>query len=286
MTITQSIYKTVVKTFGNTKLVKVSWIRRLNNKLREKLKPEFIITQEGHKIFLDKQDSLHLSIYNNWERENFQLETMKKIVKEGDFVVDVGANIGFYTLILAKLVGDEGKVFAFEPHPMNVSLLKKNIKANNYENVIVIERAISNEKKNMKLYIDNQSIACSSLVCLTDSHDTNIIVEVNTLDNYFKYMKINFMKIDVEGFEGHVIEGSKKIIKNNNVKIMTEICPPALEGSGFGQENYLKLLKEQGFNLYNINEKNKELVLVGVSELMNINPFTKNLLCIKNEINF
>lgn len=279
----QQLYKKAVKTFRNTKLVKVGWIRKFNNKLRGKLKPEFIITKENNKIFLDENDDLHLSIYDNWERESLEIETIKKIVSEGDTVIDIGANIGFYTLILAQIVGEKGRVYAVEPHPISVSLLRKNIEANNYMNVTIIEKAFSNEIKEGILYLNNQ-LSASSLGELDETYNKSIQIGIDTLDNFFEDIKINFIKIDVEGFEGNVIEGGKEIIENNDLKIITEINPPALESSGYGQENYLKLLKQMGFNLNYIDEDNNKLIPIEVNQLINLNPYVKNVLCKKSDI--
>ena len=66
---------------------------------------------------------------------------VKRIVRNGDIVVDIGAHIGYYTLIFARLVGPKGKVFAFEPEPNNFNLLIKNIKINGYKNIIPVQKA-------------------------------------------------------------------------------------------------------------------------------------------------
>lgn len=77
----------------------------------------------------------------------------KKIVKEGDVVIDLGANIGYFALLAAKLVGPTGKVFAFEPEPQNFSYLKKNVELNNYTNVMIEQKAVSNYNRRTKLFI-------------------------------------------------------------------------------------------------------------------------------------
>jgi FkbM family methyltransferase len=279
------IYKKIVKIFGKTKLTKINWIMKLNNHLRSKLKPEFIITKNGNKLFLDNNDSLHLSIYNNWERENFEAETMKKIIKKGDIVLDLGAHIGYYTLILAELVGAEGKVYAFEPDPMNFSLLEKNITVNNFKNVILIQKAVSDKVGKVKFYLNKEHSASNSLY-KDKSHNNFVEVETVKLDDYFKDFnkEINFMKIDVEGAEGSVIIGAKNLLRRSpNLVLITEICPPALENSEFGQKNYLELLKKNNFKLYYLNEEKETSVPMTVEEVIKINPYTKNLLCIKQK---
>jgi len=98
---------------------------------RRKTTPK-IVNVLGHKMYLDDLDTLHLAINGIWE----PLETnlIKNKIKEGDIVLNIGANIGYYTLLIARLVGSNGKVFAFEPDLNNFKILKKNIEINNYKN--------------------------------------------------------------------------------------------------------------------------------------------------------
>lgn len=93
---------------------------------------------QGHKMFIEPADGLEFLIKPH--HEEFETEIFKKEIKKGDTVLDLGAHIGYYTLLAAKLVGEKGKVFAFEPEPTNFALLKKNIKINNYQNVIPVQK--------------------------------------------------------------------------------------------------------------------------------------------------
>ena len=280
--ISLKIYRRIVKALNKTILTKSKWIMNLNYNLRKKLKPEFIITKEGHKIFLDEGDGLHLSIYNDFDGESFEMETVKKIVKEGDIVIDLGANIGVYTLLLAKLVGDKGKVYAFEPSPESFMLLKKNIKENSYKNIIPVQKAVSNKSGKAKLYLTKNNPGNNHLKNSDPANDKSVEVEVTTLDEYVKDFdkKINFIKMDVEGFEGYIIQGGMNLFTDQEVKLTTEVHPELSELSGFGQENYLNILKKLNFNLYFIDEEKNVLTPMGIKELVNLN-FTKDLLYTK-----
>ena len=105
--------------------------RRLNNYVISHYKTNYV-ELDGRKMFLDPKDSLRLSLKEYGKRE---MELVKKIVKKGVVIVDLGANIGFWTLVFAKIVGDEGHVFAFEPGPANFGILKKNVEINHFQNV-------------------------------------------------------------------------------------------------------------------------------------------------------
>ena len=82
--------------------------------------------------------------------EPFITAFVKDMIKEGDIVIDIGAHIGYYTLLFSKLVGKTGKVFAFEAHPDNFTLLKQNVETNGYTNVVVENKAVSNYNGKIK----------------------------------------------------------------------------------------------------------------------------------------
>lgn len=186
--------------------------------LEPRLKSNVADVQE-HKMFLDSKDSLDLSIFGLYEKLETQL--VKKEIWMGDVVLDIGANIGYYTLIFAKLVGENGKVYAFEPDPTNFALLEKNVKTNGYENVILEQKAISNKNGKVKLYLGEDNKASHTIF---DTHDNRQSIEIEAirLDDYFKNYDggIDFIKMDIEGAEGYAIQGMalllRKTKKNKN----------------------------------------------------------------------
>lgn len=150
-----SIYKYAVKILSGHRIGKFYHIRVAHNFIISHLKTTFAEV-DGHKMFLDSKDSLNLSI--NGIYEPLQTELVKKEIKKGDVVLDIGANIGYYTLIFAKLVGEDGKVFVFEPAPTNFSFLKKNVEINSYKNVVLVQKAVSNKTGKLKLYLSEDNI--------------------------------------------------------------------------------------------------------------------------------
>ena len=179
------------------------------------IRSEFVKIGE-QKLFLDKEDSLMLSIKNN-DHEVLETEYLKYIIQEGDTVIDLGANIGYYTLIFAKLVGESGHVFAFEPEPSNFELLSKNIKENKHENVTLVQKATSNKNSKIKLYVSKRNLASHRIFDAGDKRKS-IEIDVITLNEYFKKNTnpIKIIKMDVEGAEGATLLGASKIIENSN----------------------------------------------------------------------
>jgi len=208
------------------------------------------------------------------------------LIKKGDVVVDIGANIGYYSLIFAKLVGNNGKVYAFEPEPNNFELLKKNVMINDYTNVELICKGVSNENGNVNFYLDNKNKGGHSLID-TIKEKESIKIDLIRLDDYIQDQRIAFIKIDIEGYEFEAIKGMSRILqKTNNVKLMTEFNPYLLKKSGIEPIEYLKLLKDFGFNIYNLEKKNKKVVPIKFTEFVKTySPNRRdntNLLCLKN----
>jgi len=276
------IYKSIVKKYSSYNLVRFAWIERLNNYIRRNLHKDYIITTDGFKVFLDKDDALHLSIHPDWNREEFMIKTVKEIVNEGDIVVDVGANIGIYSLILSKLVGEKGRVYSFEPDPDNFSLLLKNMKENNIKNVIMVNKAISDKEGKQNLYLNKDNSAFHSLIRYNNNlFEKSIEVGTTTLDNFFSNLnkKVNFIKMDIEGYEGDALKGAKELLKKSGkIKIIIEFSPEIIKNSNFGIKNLLNLLKSYNLEIRKIDEENKKLNKISDEELAK-SPVDMNLLC-------
>jgi len=263
---------------GNNKAVSTIF-----NYLKSNLKSDFVEI-DGNKLFLDKNDSLSLSI--NGIYEEFETNIVKKEITSGDVVIDIGANIGYYTLIFAKLVGNGGKVFAFEPDPTNFELLKKNVEINGFKNVILEQKALSNNPGKMMLSLNKENTAGHHLNFKNDFVSNSVEVDVLSLDEYFSNdnTTINFIKMDVEGAESNVIRGMTNILKNSkSLKMIVEYNPIAINQIGLDPENYLNLLIENGFLLYDIDEKTKTLEKTDSKELLKkYDELYTNLFCIKD----
>ena len=281
------IYKAVKAVFGGHGIGRIYLIRIINNAVLKHIKSNFVVVR-GHKMFLDSKDSLNLSLYGVYEE--FETELIEKEVKKEDSVLDIGANIGYYTLIFAKLVGEHGKVFAFEPDPTNFELLRRNIEENGYKNVVLINKAVSDKSERLKLFLSEDNLADHRIY---DSQDGRKFIEIESirLDDYFKGYsgKIDFIKMDIEGTEYGAVRGMGTLFKKTKgLIIISEFWPFGLKRSGVEPVEYLNTLREYGFHLYELNEKEKKLNSVDIAKLLKAYTVGKenhaNLLCTEKEV--
>ena len=170
-------------------------------------------------------------------------------ISKGDIVIDVGANVGMFTVKAAKQVGNSGLVIAIEPAESNLNLLKKNIELNKFKNVITIPKAVGSLEGNSKFYISKHS-ATHSMVLMPFNQEivkNEIEVEVDTLDNIAQQLnlkKIDFVKMDAEGAELTILKGAEK-----SLKIIKHLAIGA-EHYDNQAEELKQFLEERGFTAW------------------------------------
>jgi FkbM family methyltransferase len=158
--------------------------------------------------------------------EPYETELILRQARVGDVVVDVGANIGYYTVLLADKVGKNGKVYAFEPDITNFEILVKNIKENKLKNVVVVNAAVGSKSGKLKLHKSKENFGDHKLY----GKDKDIEeVKIIKLDDYLADVKVDLMKIDTQGWEPEVIGGAMKIIKRDQPIMFIEYSPASYQ---------------------------------------------------------
>jgi FkbM family methyltransferase len=240
---------------------------------------------EGNRMFLNSQDVLS-DLISLHSFEPLETKLVMKTIKKGDVVLDIGANIGYYTLIFAKLVGDEGKVFAIEPDPGNFALLEKNVRTNCYNNVVLVQKAASNVTGSCRLYLCERNKGMHRIY-MSRYCNRSVQVECVRIDDLLvDYCgEIDFIKMDVEGSEWAVVEGMALLLKKSaHLKMMTEFAPYAIKESGVEPGQYLKLLEDSGFQIYQMNYAGMKVEKANIAGLLRMNTDREditNLLCVK-----
>jgi len=149
--------------------------------------------------------------------ESYKTEAFMANLQPGDVVIDIGAHVGYFTAIASRKVGEDGKVIAFEPRPLNLRFLKKHVNLNNLRNVRIVPYGVAEISGNRHFDIDTGT----GTGHISESGEMKI--EVVSLDKEYdggRIPKPDFLKIDVEGGEVDVLKGSKRVIKSTYPKIL------------------------------------------------------------------
>lgn len=186
----------------------------------------------------------------------------KQILKRGMKVIDVGANIGYYSILAARLVGETGKVWAFEPDPQNYSRLLDNIRLNHLNNIEPISKAVTAEVGTANLYRSDTDSGKHSLIKLLSSQRPPLTVETVNLDSVFPDIQADVIKIDTEGSDIEVLRGAKNLIAaNESITLITEFWPYGLTAAGHQPAELWALLSDYGFkHIYIIDERKKTVI--------------------------
>ncbi len=227
----------------------------LIQRLARGLKAGYVDDVLGHRMWLDEQDSLRLSFTRVYEP--FETRWFLKHVRPGQTVVDVGANIGYYTLLLARQVGNEGRVFAFEPDPTNFAILEKNVELNGYRNVTLERLAVSNTNGFVKL-LWNDANHGDHRIGAVESDLPGIEVRTVRLDDYFSGHEgsIDVIKMDIQGAEYHAVLGMQHLLaRQPQLKLVTEFWPAGLADAQGEPRAMLALFESLGYRPQELDER-------------------------------
>jgi FkbM family methyltransferase len=185
-------------------------------------------------------------LQGNWE--NDEVDFMLSCLGPGDGVIDAGANIGVFTLQAARAVGEAGRVYAFEPMRTTFGMLERSVRANGFQD-------------RCKLYNEGLGAASASGSFHLSSHATNPgssyisadasgdeAIQIRPIDAIAYERPVRFIKIDVEGFEPHIIRGAVNTLRRHAPVILTEFFPRSLrEIGGISGAGYVAMLEQLGY---------------------------------------
>jgi len=193
-----------------------------------------------HKSLREKPDK---------EREPELLYALRQEVKAGMTVMDLGANVGYVSLLLADLVGPTGKVYAIEPDPANFDLLEQNIKLNRYSKRFqTYQMGVSSYTENINFYVGKSS-NLGGMVQTKNTRTEPIIVEVMSLERFLKDKEYpQLIKMDIEGHEVEVLEGLRGLLDDPDFKckIIMELHPN-MYSEDHSLERQMRKLLNKGF---------------------------------------
>lgn len=184
-------------------------------------------------------------------------------LQAGDVYVDVGANIGYYTLIAAQRVGPRGKVIAYEPDPDNFALLQSNVLLNQLPQVQIFPYALYEKNDVGQLFLSDDNFG-DHRIYGAGEHRKSRNIELVHGDQHLRQQteRINFLKIDTQGAEFFVVKGLRELITENraHLRMMLEFCPFGIRHSGADGHELLRLLDDLGMQYHIVDHQQECLI--------------------------
>jgi FkbM family methyltransferase len=222
----------------------------------------------GHAMYLDGRDislTPHLLRQGCWEPDVTRF--FLRLVKPGMHIVEVGANVGYYTLLACSLVGPTGRVTAFEANPASVALTRRSLLVNGFrDRATITGMAIIDAPGAVVLHRLDQRQGDSSIFDFSDEQlafagdrVTKLEVPATSLDAFFeKDDPIDLIRMDVEGAEPLVFDGMRHILERNpRIQIMLEFFPERIQRSGRQPAKFLESIKGMGFRIQTVGSRGR-----------------------------
>jgi len=225
----------------------------------------------GHRMRVDPDDTVvSVRLRESGWFEPYETRLVQRLISPGDTVVDIGANIGYYTLQFARLVGNAGHVYAFEPDPRNFELLQENVWQNGYRNVTLVRAAVADRSGTARLFLNPDNRGDHRIY--DGAADRQAIdVDAVALDDYFADHEGRFdlVKIDVQGAEAAVFGGMRGILAAGRVgRVLSEFWPRGLKIAGGDARDFLEQRLRQGFAIRVVDEAREGLLPLDTDALL------------------
>jgi len=205
-------------------------------------------------------------LYKRYIEDNLHdLVRAHPVLPEGGNVLDIGANIGYTSSILARAIDADCKVYAFEPEPFNYALLHQLASRPEFRSKIIAQQcAVGAENGTVELWLNDHHhadhLVITSAFRAANSTVSSTSVPILTVDSFLDRNPgpVSLVKIDVQGYELPVCQGMQRTLeKNDDIKIVLEYSPSGMRSLGFDPSSLIKFLLDRGFQVYLVRSKGK-----------------------------
>lgn len=216
----------------------------------------------GRAIFLTKQYEPHVA------------RIVRSLLNPGDTFIDIGANLGYFTLLAASLVGEHGSVIAFEPSPENCRLLRRSLSQNGFKNVLIFEKAVAEATRRLAFSsgLPHSNARILRPEELHGHEERYAQVEAVTLDDALQDVvtRIDLIKLDIEGAEPRAWQGMQKMVQRYRPIIITEYSPDLIRAtSDCDPRSYLEQLW-QGHSIAIIEQSGGTKEVTAIDEIIEV----------------
>ena len=196
----------------------------------------------------------YLSHYLYFGFKDLSHEKLMSLIEKNNVVLDIGTNYGTTILQFAKLVGDNGLCFGFEPDPINYKICIDNINLNKFNNISVENYGLGNKKTELNLIVETPSNRGGNRIGNNINNNESHIVRITTMDNWVfekKINKINLIKIDVEGYEFNVLKGGLNTLQKFKPILFIEVDDNNLKLQYASASELIAFLEQLNYNIFN-----------------------------------
>jgi FkbM family methyltransferase len=217
----------------------------------------------GASLKLDLQEMIQRSMFLG-TYEPTQTAWFNESLRPGDVVLDVGASFGYYTTLASKLVGPNGRVFAFEPSPVASRGIEFAIENSKLTNVQLVKAALGKEPGSVSLFLPTAPGLHSPSILKNDPSYVPVEVPVLVLDEFEplkSFTRIKLVKIDVEGYEPDVLAGMEKLARANKIdNVICEFNSGWLKRNATTSKQLLEQFLDLGFRIHRQTALQRDLV--------------------------
>lgn len=226
---------------------------------------EHEVVFRGARFLIPSKDVTILPSLLLGDYESTAIEAFLRLVGNlppGSAILDVGGNIGLYTVLAGQVLDNRGTVFAFEPVPANARLLQTNLRLNNISNSIVIAKAVGNCEGTTRIFLSSSDVGTHSLASGVGPESEE--VQLVSIDHFIedRFLNVGGLKIDVEGYDGYVLEGARKLLSEQRPFVLVEYTPAALEECSYPVARFIAEVFAIPGRRYWIDERNRRLILL------------------------
>ena len=237
-----------------------SWLagRLLNPYLRDHPRRRVVQTRSGARFAVDTQDLIqrYLYLFGVWEPH--MTGWLRRRLGPGDGFVDVGANIGVFSVLASQLVGDQGRVVAIEASPVFHARLVQQARLNDCRNIRAVNAAVSDSRRTLTFVLaSSHNMGANSIVPYDGPAESVFEAEALPLAELLEPAEIEsarVIKIDVEGAEGSVVRGLAPLLDRlrPDAEITVEVTPDRMAQLGDSVDELLKIMDDAGFHTYRL----------------------------------
>ena len=245
--------------FIYTVLLRPKPLKRLANRVIRMIIPAEL-KRHGATIVLNPNDPVISGALTFGVYEKSETELFRNLCRPGMTFLDIGANVGYYTALAIAGMEGSGKIIAVEPDRENFQYLERTVTANGGGNVTCIQKAAADRSGFLTLYVSSENRGDNRLYA-NELSDGSYSVEVSTIDSILSDLgvdAVDLIKMDVQGFEGQVLQGMRETIRRSKGLVMlTEFWPYGLASAGSKPAEILRDLESAGLTLYEVHSSGK-----------------------------